>query len=261
MGLGAFLDRNSDYIIVLGSIVVICFILFFISKTKPTFIQEQITSASKQTQFASTYFEIYDKTNKYGICNRLIIVKPFEWQFWAKDGKIYVLVDTNFQCPQNYTPATLVPNSTESTNSIYDFKSICIHSLLEDIISSYTNTISPVKVSFDIQKLQEVPDKFTIIDALHYLLNGYLTMDIPNKSSNIHSTSTVIDHKFINNTLTKGNDVDKQVEEVKMIPVSKCYEKLINSETICTLTNDNRRDLANVMTKRSQNLKNPIIGS
>ena len=78
----------------------------------------------------------------------------------------------------------------------------------------------------------------------------------------LQSEKSVIDHKFINNALTKGNAVDKQVEEIKaMIPDSKCYEKLINSETICTLTNDKRRDLANVMTKRSQNLKNPIIGS
>ena len=150
-----FLDRYSDYIIVIGSIIVISIILFLVYKAKPTLIEEQINLASKESQFGSTYFEIYDKSSEGGMCNRLIITKPFEWSFWAIDGNIYTLVDTNFRCPQNSTPAALVPNNIEfATTSTYEFKCVCIHSLLEDIISSYTNTISPVIVPFDIEKLQ-----------------------------------------------------------------------------------------------------------
>ena len=237
----------SDYIILFGSIIVICIILLIISKAKPTtFIQDQIKIASKETQFGSTYFEVYDKTNtEDGICNRLIIVKPFEWQIWAKNGKIYILADTNFQCPPNYTPAALVPNVIEPNSSTYEFKSICIHILLEDIISSYSTTISPVKIPFDVQQLQEQSDKFTIIDALNYLLNGYLTMDSPNLTENkiYNRNNTIINHKLINQP--KSSDTI-----ATSLPM--CYEKLNNSKSICTLTNSKREQILATLSKRSK---------
>ena len=241
-----FVDGYSDYIILFGSVIVICIILLIVSKAKPTrFIQDQINIASRETQFGSTYFEIYDKTNtEDGICNRLIIVKPFEFQIWAKNGKIYILADTNFQCPPNYTPAALVPNVIEPNSSTYEFKSICIHMLLEDIISSYTSTISPVKISFDIQQLQEHSEKFTIIDALNYLVNGYLTMDSPNKIEDkiYNKNNTIINHKLINQP-NSSNTIATSL--------SMCYEKLNNSKSICTLTNRKREQILATLSKRS----------
>ena len=245
----SFLDKYSDYIILLGSIIVISIILLIVSKNKPTFIQDHIKIASKETQFGSTYFEIYDKTNKEGICNRLIIVKPFEWQFWAKDGKIYILVDTNFKCPPNYTPAALVPNTIKSTTSSYEFKSVCIHILLEDIISSYTSKIIPVKITFDIQKLQQQLDQFTIIDALNYLLKGYLTMDSPSKDTKIYDTNAVINHKLINHALPERNVIGEIDPNLNL---AMCYEKLNNHQSICTLTNTKRGQMLNTLSKRNR---------
>ena len=237
----SFVDKYSDYIILLGSISVICLILIIVSNAKPTFIQDQIMIASKETQFGSNYFEIYAKPNEDGICNRLIIVKPFEWQFWAKGGQIYILVDTNFHCPPNYTPAALVPNIIESSSSTYEFKSTCIHILLEDIISSYTNTITPVKISFDITKLQQQSEKFTIIDALNNLFNGYLTMDPPSRDEKIYNKNTIINHKLINQDFATHST-----------STLMCYEKLNNSKSICTLTNNKRRQIIDTLSKRSK---------
>lgn len=150
-------------------------------KTKPTYIEKHVNDASELTRFEPTYFEIYDKSTNDELCDRLIIVQPFSWVIWAKSGLVYILEDTNLECPANYTPGTLVPNDVKvgDDSTTYNFKSVCINNLLENIISSYTSNIIPIKEHFSIEDLQSVPDKFTILDALNYLFTKYITMDSP----------------------------------------------------------------------------------
>lgn len=149
-------------------------ILFIIIKFKPRIFKEMVEKASEETEFGQTYFEIYDRSTT-DECDRLIIVQPFYWHIWAKFGSVYVLNESNQSCPVNYTPASIVP--TKVDNSYYSFKSVCINSLYSDIVTSYTNTIAPVKVKFEITEIQSEKNKFTILDALNELFKNYITMD------------------------------------------------------------------------------------
>lgn len=149
----------------------------------PRIFEKTIQKASKETQFGTTFFEIYDKSTTE-ICDRLILVQPFGWLIWSKNGKVYVLGDTNHDCPLNYTPAAFIPNIVGEGDHYYNFNGVCLHIVLNDVVNNYRNNIMPAIIPFDIPKLQARPSQFTIIDALNYLFTKWLTMDAP-ESSNI----------------------------------------------------------------------------
>jgi len=163
-----------DYIILIGSIILIGIILYIIIVNKPDIIERNVMKASEQTNFNPTYFEIYDKSTDT-ICDRIIIVQPFGWIIWAKAGFVYVINDTNYACPTATTPAIRIPTEIDITKSIYTFDSVCINIVLDSVLNGYRDVIA-IKIPYEIEKLQQQPNKFTILDALNYLFTKYLTM-------------------------------------------------------------------------------------
>ena len=155
------------------TILIVIAILIIVYINKFQIIRNSVEESSKETQFNPMYFQIYDKSNDVQ-CDRLIIVEPFGWVIWAKYGKVYVLNDTNFDCSLGTTPAVLVP-STTLNEADYTFKSLCINILYTNIFDMYNN-VTPVRVDFNIEELQQQPDKFTVLDALNYLFTRYITM-------------------------------------------------------------------------------------
>lgn len=143
----------------------------------PRIFETAIENASQKTQFKTTYFEIYDKSSE-GVCDRLIIVQPFKWHIWAVNGLVYLLNESNKQCPMNYTPTILVPNTKgDLTTQVFEDK--CINRVFNNIITNYTDTIIPAKVPYEITELQQEESKFTVLDALNFLVTKYITMDAP----------------------------------------------------------------------------------
>uniref|UniRef100_A0AAU8GD55 Uncharacterized protein n=1 Tax=Faxonius propinquus nudivirus TaxID=3139431 RepID=A0AAU8GD55_9VIRU len=199
---------RNDYIILIGSICLIIIILFIIASSKfKTNIENNIIQASMDTEFGTTYLNIYDKSTSIK-CDRLIIVKPFEWIIWAKNGSVYILGDTNYQCPINYTPATIVPHViNDESMSIYNFKSVCLHSVFNDIINNYTLNIIPTKINFDIKLLQSDPSKFTILDILNYLFLNYIT----------------IEENLLKNNLIDSNFLNDKSKYRNILKISKKY--------------------------------------
>ena len=191
-----------DFIILIGSIILIGFILYMIVINKPDIIEKNVMKASRQTQFNPTYFEIYDKSTKT-ICDRIIIVQPFSWIIWAKAGFVYVVNDTNYTCPTGTTPGIRIPTEVDTSKSIYTFDSVCINIVLDSILNGYRDVI-PVKVPYDIEKLQQQPNKFTILDALNYLFTKYLTM-LPDSVRNKNK----VPMNILDETITKSFEIEK----------------------------------------------------
>ncbi|UBZ25579.1 PIF-4 [Crangon crangon nudivirus] len=167
---------KDDYIILIGSIVLIGIIIIILSTTRTHIFEKTIQKASRNTQFGRTYYEIYDKSSS-DICDRLIIVQPFLWYIWAKNGYIMVLGTTNEHCPNNYAPATIIPREVSTEDEYYTFNNVCLHAVMNNIITSYTDHITPCKVKFLITDIQARTSQFTVLDAINDLVKRWITMD------------------------------------------------------------------------------------
>ncbi|UVX94946.1 PIF-4 [Callinectes sapidus nudivirus] len=186
---------KTDYIILIGSVFLICFILGLIITNKPKLMENAIETSSSMTRFNPTFFEIYEQSTE-DVCDRLIIVKPFMWHIWAINGLVYLLNESNKSCPLNYTPAILVPKNKSDDLSNQVFKDICINKVLNDITMNYMK-MQPVIIKFNIEDLQQEEDRFTILDALNFLFKQYITMDENTKNDKLISHGSVIDFNKI----------------------------------------------------------------
>lgn len=160
--------------ILIGSVLLVLLILAVLITNKPRLVEKAIETASEATNFAPTYFELYD--NSTDMCDRLVIVQPFQWHIWAVSGTVYLLNESNKTCPLNYTPSIVVPRNNKSEGDQI-FKDVCINKVFNQIVTTYTSSTLPVKIMFDIEELQQEPNRFTILDALNYLFKYYITMD------------------------------------------------------------------------------------
>ncbi|QLI62457.1 ODV-E28 [Dikerogammarus haemobaphes nudivirus] len=171
------LSNKTDTTILIVSIVLIFVIITLLISNKPKILPNAIVLASEETEFGSTYYEIYDNNSTSTVCDRLIIVYPFYWFVWAKNGLVYLLNATNQTCPINYTPSSLVPSEVIEGQELYNFKSVCIYMSFNDIVENYKAKTVPVKVKFDIKEIQSQLNKFTILDVLNDLFKNWITMD------------------------------------------------------------------------------------
>lgn len=218
------LFESTDYIILIGSIFIILIIIVIIATNNPRIFERTVENASKETEFKSTYFEIYDKS-KDGVCDRLIIVQPFMWYIWAKNGTVYLLNETNEQCAINYTPAAIVPSS--KLEDYYTFQSVCINNVLNDIITSYTDKIIPVKIYYEIAIIQSESNKFTILDALNELFKNWITMDTVSSKMNIASKIIKPQELFKTYSVSTINAEDKYKLE-KVLASHKRLKKVVH---------------------------------
>lgn len=184
-------------------------IVYILISCKPNAIPNAVLSASDATKLAATYYEIYDRSTPE-ICDRLIIVQPFRWFIWAKNGLVYLLNATNQTCPITYTPSTIVPGSVNLEDTFYSFKSVCLYIVFNDIVESYKSNSIKVKLNFDIEEIQDDPKKFTILDALNDLFKNYITMDSVNIQK-VEAHATISLKELLKNYTSKLNLDDKIV--------------------------------------------------
>lgn len=123
-----------------------------------------IRDSVKKSEFTPTQFKVYDKSTET-VCNRLIVVDPFNWYIWACRGELYVLnPESGIQCNANSTPAIRV-FATE-------FVETCLRISVNAILNSYTLGNTPVIVPYEI-----TDTSFTILSALNILTKSLVTFD------------------------------------------------------------------------------------
>lgn len=170
------------------------FVVSVLYMERPKQFAYAINIASRNTEMKSTYFEIYDKSTE-ATCNRLIVVKPFDWYILARFGDIFILNQITDRCDASSTPSSKIIDSDT-------FENVCVASSMVDIIDSYANA-RVVRIPF---RMGDV--KFNILDALNMLANGYL----PDPSNNeaYQNGLTALDTKNIVSDTADINKIRKR---------------------------------------------------
>ncbi|UHB41829.1 PIF-4/ODV-E28 [Macrobrachium rosenbergii nudivirus] len=203
---------TEDYIIIAGSFVLIVIILLIIFTNNPHIIEKQVEQASENTQYKPTSFVIYDKSTA-DVCDRLVIVEPFQWHILATNGEVFLLNESNTTCPINYTPVLLTPHNKDDDITKQVFSDVCINRVFNEMVNAYTDNIIPKKIFFEIEDLQAKKDKFTILDCLNFLFKNYITMDKQETTgiNNIYKGQIPIHSIILNDRIAVDTNVTSDV--------------------------------------------------
>lgn len=146
-------------------IIVVCFIILIYFSTKiQTPVSDILQTASKDTKFSPVYFDIYDKSTETS-CTRLIRIYPFNWNIVSINNQVYVLdSESGYTCQAGYTPGIKIIKSN-------NLEVECL-STNKDGIFRYFQNLNPIRVEYSL----DGREKFTVMDALNYLFDGYLTL-------------------------------------------------------------------------------------
>nr|DBA13079.1 TPA: 19kDa protein [Oryctes rhinoceros nudivirus] len=124
-----------------------------------------IDEAVLRAEYTPTIFKIYDKSTDE-ICNRFIVVSPFDWYIWACRGELYILnPESGIKCAPNTTPAVQVLKD--------QFLETCLKLNLNSILDMYVNGKTPYIVPYEIESTT-----FTILSALNILMKEYITFHV-----------------------------------------------------------------------------------
>lgn len=141
---------------------------------------------SSQFNFQPTFLEIYEQSTR-AKCNRLIVMRPYEWGFWAINGHCYVLnALQEFDCPSRTSP-TLIFDAL--TTRLSDPNIVCIPLDYNVVKSEYSSHGPPIINHFNIEDVQN-RGKFTIYDALNYLMKYYIEIDLD--VNNVHPANKIM---------------------------------------------------------------------
>lgn len=127
-------------------------------------IEAIINEAVTKAEYTPTVFKIYDKSTTK-ICNRLIIIAPFDWYVWACRGELYILnPESGIRCSPSSTPAVRVFAD--------HFVETCLQLDFNSIIDVYTRGQIPTMIPYEITETT-----FTILSALNILMKKWITFD------------------------------------------------------------------------------------
>lgn len=132
-----------------------------------------VASASEETGFRPTFIEIYDFSST-GLCDRLFIVQPFGFYILNVDRTVYVLDGVAANCGIGKTPIIKIQVENE-------YKIECTNSPLDEIIARY-KTKPPRILYYDIHAGMHT-NKFTVLDAINLLFDGYIDMNLEEDTS------------------------------------------------------------------------------
>lgn len=170
--------------------------IYILNKEGKKKITYAISNAIEKTYINLSHFEIYDKS-KSGLCNRLIVVKPFNWTILSRFGEVFILDEGEHECVETTTRAVKV---TGVNNAI--LTNVCVGSLYSDILDTFQHA-DTIQIDYDLPS----SSKFTILDALNILSQqGYLhvadtNITLQREKRNIKNDSYVSEEEVRNVTL------------------------------------------------------------
>ncbi|ATY70221.1 19 kDa protein [Tomelloso virus] len=215
-------------------ISIVCLYYMYVFKNKAS-VNAIIDEAAQQSAFTPTIFKIYDKSTST-VCNRLIVVSPFDWYIWACRGELYIInPEGGIKCAANTTPAIQVLAD--------QFLETCLKLNVNSILDSYVNGQVPYIAHYSIETTT-----FTILSALNLLMKEYITFDT--------TTSTDTTTKALNNNRSLLNRMRHLTESELKIPTQSAtgVENFPAPTDFRVLSSD---DVVKITTPRSpQNILN-----
>lgn len=154
-------------VIVVALIVCIVFVaLLYMSRFNRLLnVKNIINEATTKSKFNPTTFHIYDRSTKT-ICDRLIVIMPFEWYLWAINNQLYILnPEAGIKCNANSVSAIQVQKN--------QFIETCLQLNLNSILQHYQRGKTPYIVDYTIES-----DTFTILSAINLLAREYITFQV-----------------------------------------------------------------------------------
>lgn len=153
-------------VILIVLIVLVSFVYMWLFN-KSLNINKSIDEAVEKSQFKPTTFEIYDRSTK-DICDRLIIVKPFDWYLWAINNNLYILnPEAGVACTAGSVSAIQVTKT--------QFIETCLALNFDSILQHYQHGKKPFILDYTIEG-----ETFTILSAINVLARNYVTFSEAN---------------------------------------------------------------------------------
>lgn len=188
-----------------------------------------IDEAVLRAEYTPTIFKIYDKSTDE-ICNRFIVVSPFDWYIWACRGELYILnPESGIKCSPNTTPAVQVLKD--------QFLETCLKLNLNSILDVYVNGKTPYIVPYEIESTT-----FTILSALNILMKEYITFHVDDDDDDDDDIQTRINNnnypKLAKMRHLTGDDLmnDFFVTNIVDEHVKKRAYRVLSSEDVIKIT-------------------------
>lgn len=191
------------------------FLLVYIAFKYDKFsIRNIINKAVNSSEYKPTIFEIYDRSTEQ-ICDRLVIIKPFDWYLWNVNDELYVLNPENGMfCGPGSTPAVKILKS--------ECIKFCLQLDFDSIIRSYKQ-VTKHEIEYNIDK-----PIFTIFTALNILCKKYLKF----KLSDTLNSETIKDIESNVNIETKNyeyiSNLKGNISQKDLMQLMLSYEKTNN---------------------------------
>lgn len=174
------LDFGSTLLFVFTIVVAVGILIYMRHvRSRVVNLPRVIDRAVEQSTFRPTVFKIYDKSSET-VCDRLIVVEPFDWYVWACRGQLFVLNPEggSLKCQAGTTPAVRVLEK--------QFYETCVNLDLDTLLRGYTTTGVYKEVPYRIEGTT-----FTILSALNILCKDWITFEkLDDPSSSVTTIRT-----------------------------------------------------------------------
>jgi len=143
-------------------LISVCLLIYTYFLAKRTNVRKIIKRAAAESEFKQCEFVVYDKSSNY-ICDRLIIVKPFDWMIWNTRNILFIInPERPMTCGFNNVGAIRILRDT-----MYES---CLNVTLKNLINSYTSSEYSGLVVKHIP--YNIGDKtFTVLSAINTLVS------------------------------------------------------------------------------------------
>lgn len=161
------MDLTNGVVMVIMCLTALAMLVYVCFKNKEVNIGSVVDHAAQEAAYASAVFEIYDKSSAT-VCNRLIVVRPFDWIVWACRGSIYIL-------NPEVSSQRSVADHTAAVRVYADrFVETSLALSYDSIVNAYSRKNGA--------KIKHVPyeirgSKFTVLSALNALAKKWITFD------------------------------------------------------------------------------------
>lgn len=206
---------NIDAIIVALYLIAMVFLLVYIAIKYDKFsVKGILNNAVKTSEYKPTMFEIYDKSSE-DVCDRLIIIKPFDWYLWNTNDELYVLNPENGMfCGAGSTPAIRILKS--------DFIKCCLKVDFDSIIRSYKQSTKHV-IEYDMDKTV-----FTIFTALNILCKKYIKFAVSDALIPEKITDIELDEDIETKHYEYVSNLRGKITQAHVIQLMSIHEKTNN---------------------------------
>lgn len=201
--------RFSDVVLLVSALVLIVFTLIYIYLRRNVFsLRSVLHEATLNSEFNPTVFEIYDRSSAL-ICDRLIVVKPFDWLIWAFRGELIVFVPESSQnCSVGQSAAIHIHKTS--------FHESCLSLDYDALLQSYMKE-EKHSIPYSIESKQ-----FTIFSAINILLDGYITFN-----DDLHLLSEHHIHSINNSKTLEPRLVVQHFKEAKELTPQRVVQQLL----------------------------------